>query len=302
MSLLLIYAMLVFFSVAKGTYIFRIFAPKIRNSMSLTKRFIAPGGWFAMDYPAAWSEFEDGEGSFLFYNPDVWDGNFRISAFKGGASYAEDNLNDELRTHPDARVTMVGEWKCAYSMEEFEEEGEAYDQHLWVTGSGEVAVECSFTVHRGGSAAQAQAVVASLQLREAGKKYPAEMIPVRLWEIWQIDEAYAQMEHEVKERYKEDFQGSEEDVPRLQRLVEEAGWSKKKRDPWIALGIVLCVILSNELDGYEWCTLIDGNREAPVLLHTADGKVIDPMKLVWSRVKAGEAINLVESVQSLFSD
>ena len=26
-----------------------------------SKRFIAPGGWFAMSYPAAWNEFEDGE-------------------------------------------------------------------------------------------------------------------------------------------------------------------------------------------------------------------------------------------------
>ena len=47
------------------------------------KKFISPGAWFSMNYPSDWNEFEDGEGSFLFYNPDVWTGNFRISAFKG---------------------------------------------------------------------------------------------------------------------------------------------------------------------------------------------------------------------------
>ena len=50
------------------------------------KKFISPGAWFSMNYPSDWNEFEDGEGSFLFYNPDVWTGNFRISAFKGNAT------------------------------------------------------------------------------------------------------------------------------------------------------------------------------------------------------------------------
>lgn len=267
-----------------------------------TKRFIAPGGWFAMHYPAAWSEFEDGEGSFLFYNPDVWDGNFRISAFRGNSAYAEANLRNELRERPSAQLVQVGAWRCAYSMEELEEEGVAYTSHCWVTGAGDLAIECSFTVKRGDAIQQALEVIASLEIRDLQQKYPAEVIPVRLWEIWQIDEAYASIEHEVKNRFALDFQGAEEDLPKLQRLVNEAGWSRKKRDPWIAVGIVLCVILSNELDGYEWRTLVDGNREAPVLQHTADGKVIDPLRLVWSRVKAGEEIDLEKIFQLVIGD
>ena len=247
-----------------------------------------------MNYPAAWSEFEDGEGSFLFYNPDVWNGNFRISAFRGNSAYAEANLQNELHERPSAQLVRVGEWPCAYSKEEFEEEGAAYTTHWWVTGAGDLAIECSFTVTRGGSTRLAQEVIATLQIRDLQQKYPAEVIPVRLWEIWQIDEAYATIEHEVKSRFALDFQGAEEDLPQLQRLINEAGWSRKKRDPWIAVGIVLCVILSNEVDGYEWCTLVDGNREAPVLQRISDGIMVDPLKLVWSRVKAGEEIHLEE--------
>lgn len=276
-------------------------AIKEKNMMD-TKRFIAPGGWFAMSYPTAWSEFEDGEGSFLFYNPDVWDGNFRISAFRGNSSYAEANLQNELRERPSAQLVKVGEWRCAYSKEEFVEEGTAYTTHWWVTGTGDLAIECSFTVMRDGSSQLAQQVIATLQIRDLQQKYPAEVIPVRLWEIWQIDEAYANMEHEVKSRFALDFQGAEEDLPQLQRLVYEAGWSRKKRDPWIALGITLCVILSNEIDGYEWHTLVDGNREAPVLQRVSDGKIVDPLRLVWSRVKAGEEINLEESYRLVISD
>lgn len=51
------------------------------------KKFISPGAWFTMVYPSDWNEFEDGEGSFLFYNPDTWTGNFRISAFKADLCY-----------------------------------------------------------------------------------------------------------------------------------------------------------------------------------------------------------------------
>ena len=50
----------------------------------------------------------------------------------------------------------------------------------------------------------------------------------------------------------------------------------------------------------EWRTLVDGNREAPILLNTSTGEWIDPMKLVWSKVKAGGKVNLLEIYSSLF--
>ena len=50
-----------------------------------------------MVYPADWNEFEDGEGSFLFYNPNEWTGNFRISAYKGSATYGKEAVEQELK-------------------------------------------------------------------------------------------------------------------------------------------------------------------------------------------------------------
>ena len=51
-----------------------------------------------MLYPGTWNEFEDGEDSFLFYNPDQWTGNFRISAYKGAEkSYGEASVRQELK-------------------------------------------------------------------------------------------------------------------------------------------------------------------------------------------------------------
>jgi hypothetical protein len=129
-----------------------------------------------------------GEGSFLFYNPDVWTGNFRISAFKGNATYGRDAVRQELKENESASLVKVGALESAYSKEMFQEEGKYYTSHLWITGIGNIAFECSFTVPKGGSVKEAEEVIATLEIRKEGEKYPAELIPVRLSEIYQINE------------------------------------------------------------------------------------------------------------------
>lgn len=131
--------------------------------------------------------------------------------------------------------------------------------------------------------------------------YPAEIIPVRLSEIYRINEAYEWVCTTVKEQLKKDFQGQEEDIANMQQVIDSGSIGAKKKEVWLSLGITLCVILANEVDGLEWRTLIDGNREAPVLTSVAGNTVIDPMKLVWSKVKAGEPCNLAEVYRNLLS-
>ena len=130
------------------------------------KKFISPGAWFSMNYPSDWNEFEDGEGSFLFYNPDVWTGNFRISAFKGNATYGRDAVRQELKENESASLVKVGALESAYSKEMFQEEGNYYTSHLWITGIGNIAFECSFTVPKGGSVKEAEEVIATLEIRK----------------------------------------------------------------------------------------------------------------------------------------
>lgn len=267
--------------------------------MNQTKRFIAPGAWFAMDYPASWCEFEDSEGTFLFYNPDNWTGNFRISAYRGKTGYGDGAADRELKENEAARPVKLGNWLCAYSKEMFEEEGAYYTTHWWLTGRGDLLLECSMTVRKGEPVTEAEEVIASLAPRREGEKYPAEVIPVRLSEILQIDEAYAWVEKSVKETLAQDFQGLEDDVPKMQRMVECTGIAPKKREAWLALGIALCVVLCNEVDGWEWRTLVDGNREAPILQHATTGHLLDPMKLVWSKVKAGQPCDLLQAYQEM---
>lgn len=272
--------------------------------MIQSKKFISPQAWFSMNYPCTWSEFEDGEGSFLFYNPDSWTGNFRISAYKidvsptgDGMDYGKSVFLRELNENPSATLVNVGALKCAYSKEMFLEEEAYYTTHRWITGIDNVAFECSFTVAKGSGVAEAEEVIASLAIRKDGQKYPAELIPIRVCEIYEVNESYQWVVDTVKQQQKKDFQGVEEDLPRLQELIDSGELSPKKREPWIALGIALCTVLANEVEGLEWMTLVDGNREAPVLCYNGTEKMIDPMKLVWSRIKAGEPCNVAEAYQ-----
>ena len=265
--------------------------------MAQSKKFISPGAWFSMMYPAGWNEFEDGEGSFLFYNPNEWTGNFRISAYKGSATYAREVIRQELKDNPSAVSVRIGNMECAYSKEMFEEDGAYYTSHLWITGMGDVAFECSFTVPKGGVVKEAEDVIATLEVRKEGQKYPAELIPARLSEIYLINEAYEWVVSTVKEELKKDFQGVEDDLEKLQQVIDSGKIGPKKKDEWLAIGITVCTILANEVEGMEWKTLIDGNREAPVLEYK--DRIIDPMKIAWSKVKAGQPCNVIEEYKSV---
>ena len=121
------------------------------NSQQSTDRtYISPGSWFALTYPLGWCESEDAEDSFLFYNPDKWTGNFRISAYRGESSNSADECRkDELAHTRGAKLMQVGKWKCVYWAESFQENGSWYTTHFWITGQDVISVECSFTVIKG---------------------------------------------------------------------------------------------------------------------------------------------------------
>lgn len=269
------------------------------------KKFISPGAWFSMIYPMNWSESEDSENTFLFYDPLNWNGNFRISAYRKDAKFSDanyfgkDSVQQELKTNETAALVKVGSYECAYSKEMFQEDGTYYVSHIWIVNAGNVAFECSFTVLKGGEIADAQQIIETLEIRKEGQKYPAELIPIRVSEISQINEAYDWTALTVKKQSKKDFQGVEEDLAKMQMVIEIGSITPKQKDAWLSLGITICVILTNELEGFEWMTLIDGNREAPVLQYISTGQVIDPMRLVWSKIKAGEPCNVVEEYKNI---
>ena len=252
-------------------------------------KYISPGGWFSLEYPATWSEFEDTEESFLFYNPNQWNGNFRISAYKDtDKDYGRQCIAYELKQNPTSTSVKVGDWECAYSAETFQEEGAWYTTHIWVTGKEDICFECSFTVAKGGERTPAEAIIRTLKVRNG--KEGKEIIPIRVLEIGEVNAAYEWVSTTVKKTLTKDFTSQEADIEKLQKLMDGGKIQANQRTAWESIGLAFGTILENEMDGMQWMTVIDGNKEYPVLQF--GNLFFDPAYLIWSKVKAKQTIDL----------
>ncbi|WP_304240131.1 DUF3805 domain-containing protein [Phocaeicola plebeius] len=257
------------------------------------KKYISPGSCFSLEYPDNWCEFEDSEDCFLFYNPDKWTGNFRISAYRGNSSaYANECLEDELHQVRGAKKVKVGSWDCVYSSESFQENGVWYTTHIWVTGRGEISVECSFTVAKGEIPKAGEAIVASLKVRNVSDKPVKEVIPVRILEINQINENYDWAVSTVKKQLTKDFTGMAADLENLQKVIDSGRFNPKQRQAWESFGTAFGVILVNEMDGMEWVTVIDGQKESPALRFRDSKVMVNPISLIWDKAKSGQPCDL----------
>jgi len=130
-------------------------------------------------------------------------------------------------------------------------------------------------VRQGSPIEEAKQTIASLYLMNPNKPQCHEVIPVRLMEISLINEAYERTQKEVKQELKKDFSAVDvaTGIANLQRLVDEG---KMKLNPHTIdrLALVLGCFLTDELDGVEWVSVIDGRNEYPAL--SMNGQVVNP--------------------------
>ena len=266
-----------------------------------TKKYISPGGWFSLEYPSRWNEFEDEKCSFLFYDPETWSGNFRISAFKDSSvDFAEQCMVDELNSNSLSSSVRIKDKKCVYSCERFTEKGESYDSHFWVTGSGDVSIECSFTVKAGESKEAAESIIASLVLRPDNERLPMEVIPIRILEINMVNEAYDWAVSVIKEKLKKDFTSSCQDIVSLQKMIDDGHFKSDQKDCWSSLGIVFGTIIVNEMDGMDWVTVVDGEKEYPALRFNDTSVMVYPTELIWEKIHQGIKCDLKCEFESIY--
>lgn len=267
------------------------------------KKFISPYGWFSMEYPDTWYEFEDEEGSFLFYNPNKWTGNLRVSAFKDDSkNYARQMMQEELQNYKNAQQKKIGSWDVILTAENFEEEGRSYSSYIYLLGHSNTVLEFSFTVSKGVAPKEAESVIASLEIRDERKHYGREVIPVRVWEIHQVDEAFDWVAKLVKKSQKKDFTGIYGDIDRLQQVVDSGVYPPGQRETWEAIGIAFGVILTNEMDGMDWVTVVDGKKEYPALQFEGTDFYFEPMKFLASKMKLEETCNLKALFEQIKSE
>ena len=152
---------------------------------------------------------------------------------------------------------------------------------------------------KGGDRKEAEQIIASLQSREDGKHYPTEIIPIRVLEIGLVNEAYEWAVATVKKQLKKDFTGEAEDIVKLQQMLDSGSFNTKQRDAWYAFGTAFGVILTNEIDGMDWVTVIEGNQEFPALRFLETEIVINPRELVWNKIKNDKPCNLAEEFERI---
>ena len=257
------------------------------------RKYISPGSWFSLEYPDSWREFEDTEDSFLFYNPDKWDGNFRISAYEGDSrNYAKESVAYELKRVRGSRQVEIGGWTCAYSVENFQEDGSWYTSHLWITGRDSVCVECSFVVPKGDSSGTAEKIIESLRIRCRGDRPWKEVIPVRVMEISVINEGYDWAVSTIKKQLTRDFTAGKADIANIQKVIDSGRINRGQRQAWESFGIAFGAILVNEMDGMDWVTVIDGKDEYPALRFSGTDVMVFPTRIVWDKVKDGSRCDL----------
>ena len=257
------------------------------------KKFISPGSWFAFTYPEEWFEFSEEADCFLFYNPEKWNGNFRISAYRDASSSFGDTMMRQALNTPKAKLMKVGRWETIYSAEPFTEQLVEYITHRWTIGCGQTCVECSFTeeAQSGEALGMVNALIASLEILQPRDTFHNQYIPVRVSEVELIESCYATIEELGMKLFKERFRDFDYNVRLLQKLAQRPELTKQLgSDAGAVMGIVLCVLLTESIEGLEWNTYVNGKVEAPVLMY-GDACVARPMLLFG---KQGELLAEVE--------
>lgn len=271
------------------------------------KKFISPGGWFSFEYPSKWNEFEDSEDCFLFYNPDKWTGNFRISSYKDASvSFGKESIDYELECNKAARKIKVGDWECAYSCEDFNDNGQEYTTHLWVTGKQNLSFECSFTVLKGDDIKEAKEIISTIKIRDDKDNTLREIIPIRLLEIEEVNSGYEWAVTTIKKQLTKDFTSQEKDLKSIQSIIDGGKLNKKQRNVWENIGIAFASILINEIDGMEWVTIIENKKEYPALQFKKSELIVKPTQLIWEAINGEKQCdinkiynNIIEQAESV---
>lgn len=271
------------------------------------KKYISPGSWFSFEYPCTWHEFEDQEDSFLFYNPSMWTGNFRISASLGASDkFARNIMRDELAMYADAHLVKLGGTEFVYSCETFQEGDVWYTSHFWLAGHRNMAVSITFTTNKGGDISEAKSVLETLALLNPDKPECHECIDVRLMEIAVINGAYEWVQKEVKNGLKKDFSNVDTatGITLLQRMLDE-GKMKTIPATWERIAYVLGCFLTEEVENVRWMTCIEGRKEYPKLAFGTGTEekclMVNPVEYLNKCITPEGKCNLMQAYEGLLS-
>ena len=125
------------------------------------------------------------------------------------------------------------------------------------------------------------------ETRKEGVSHPREIIPIRVLEIGEVNTAFEWASTTIKKQLTKDFTASESDIDSIQQVMDSGRFQTQQRMAWENFGIAFGAILVNEMEGMEWVTVIEGQKEYPALQFMCSDMVLDPAALVWGQAKKG---------------
>lgn len=84
----------------------------------------------------------------------------------------------------------------------------------------------------------------------------------------------------------------------LQKVIDSGRFNPKQRQAWESFGTAFGVILVNEMDGMEWVTVIDGQKEFPALRFRDSKVMVNPISLIWNKAKSGQPCDLKDGIRT----
>ena len=93
------------------------------------KKFQTKFGRFEMMIPSEWEEYDDEEGTYAFFDPNEWKGNFRITPFQFERNVDETTI-ENLLNKPFSKI-IAGDKICLYYIEEIKSEDEHSIMYNW---------------------------------------------------------------------------------------------------------------------------------------------------------------------------
>jgi hypothetical protein len=116
------------------------------------KHFESSKGWFELDYPGHWTQFDEEDGTYLFMDNEDWKGNLRITAMRidndKEPGRIKRNLREELEQKRGSKMMSLGDMDAVYWTKEVEQDGDSLFVYNWTTGDKGTLLICSFVVDK----------------------------------------------------------------------------------------------------------------------------------------------------------
>ena len=131
--------------------------------------------------------------------------------------------------------------------------------------------------------------------------FQKQYIPVRVSEVELIESCYATVEELGMKLFKERFRDFDYNVRLLQKIALRPELTKQLgSDAGAVMGVVLCTLLTESVEGLEWNTYINGKVEAPVLMY-GDVCVARPMLLFGKQGELLTEVKISDIVEEIHS-